>query len=248
MISLGITAWFAPRKDYLNVVEERISVRLWNHIGSRSSACVEYMTSQPTKRSLYKRVLPPNLVELSSDEGKKRFQSAQLNGDADAFFTLLSSFQMQSDPAFCGLTTLATVLNALQVDPERVWKHPWRWYSEILLECCISLEHVRKHGTTVDQLAMISRCEGCTTDVLRGLDVEAARRLVQRGVRDQAPAQRELVVAAYDRAALSQTGSGHFSPIAAYDQQTDSVLILDVAQFKVSSSSCPQFLFGLRLN
>jgi hypothetical protein len=36
----------------------------------------------------------------------------------------------------------------------------------------------------------------------------------------------------YNRGTLGQTGTGHFSPLAAYDAQTDSALILDVARFK----------------
>lgn len=36
------------------------------------------------------------------------------------------------------------------------------------------------------------------------------------------------VIANYDRPALGQKGGGHISPIAAYDQQSDSYLILDV--------------------
>ena len=41
-----------------------------------------------------------------------------------------------------------------------------------------------------------------------------------------------LLVCSYDRGTLGQTGSGHFSPIGANDQQTDKVLLLDVARFK----------------
>ena len=36
----------------------------------------------------------------------------------------------------------------------------------------------------------------------------------------------------YSRKALGQTGDGHFSPIAAWDSATKSVLIMDVARFK----------------
>jgi hypothetical protein len=36
-----------------------------------------------------------------------------------------------------------------------------------------------------------------------------------------------VLIASYNRKALKQTGSGHFSPIAAYDQESDSVLIMD---------------------
>jgi glutathione gamma-glutamylcysteinyltransferase len=36
-----------------------------------------------------------------------------------------------------------------------------------------------------------------------------------------------VLIASYSRRILKQTGSGHFSPIAAYDQESDSVLIMD---------------------
>lgn len=36
----------------------------------------------------------------------------------------------------------------------------------------------------------------------------------------------------YDRSVLQQTGSGHFSPVGAYDPVSDKLLILDVARFK----------------
>jgi glutathione gamma-glutamylcysteinyltransferase len=50
---------------------------------------------------------------------------------------------LPGEPAFCGLGTLAMVLNALGVDPKRVWKGPWRWFSEQLLDCCEPLEVVK---------------------------------------------------------------------------------------------------------
>ncbi len=36
----------------------------------------------------------------------------------------------------------------------------------------------------------------------------------------------------YHREALNQAGAGHHSPIGAYNEATDQVLILDVARFK----------------
>ena len=39
-------------------------------------------------------------------------------------------------------------------------------------------------------------------------------------------------VTSFCRAALGQTGSGHFSPVGGYHAPTDSALILDVARFK----------------
>ena len=42
----------------------------------------------------------------------------------------------------------------------------------------------------------------------------------------------QVLVASYDRSVLGQTGSGHFSPLAAYHADSDQVLIMDVARFK----------------
>lgn len=40
------------------------------------------------------------------------------------------------------------------------------------------------------------------------------------------------LVCSFSRAALGQTGDGHFSPIGAYHAESDSVLVMDVARFK----------------
>lgn len=41
-----------------------------------------------------------------------------------------------------------------------------------------------------------------------------------------------FLVTSFSRSYLKQTGDGHFSPIAAYDPETDTCLVLDVARFK----------------
>ena len=41
-------------------------------------------------------------------------------------------------------------------------------------------------------------------------------------------AEGDYVIVNYDRATLGQTGGGHISPLGAYDQLSDSVLVLDV--------------------
>ena len=40
----------------------------------------------------------------------------------EGFFKLISYYQTQSEPAYCGLATLSMVLNALSIDPGRKWK------------------------------------------------------------------------------------------------------------------------------
>lgn len=188
----------------------------------------------PQGKSFYRRPLPVTLSDLQSPEGRALFQAALSQGEAEAFFPLISHLQTQSHPALCGLTTLSTILNALSIDPLRVWAHPWRWYAENLLDCCVPLQEVMEKGITVDELACTAVCEGVDVTVHRGFDISQARKLIRRSVRNPTDGTFQFLAVSFHRARLGQTGTGHFSPIAAYESESDSVLILDVARFKVS--------------
>jgi len=135
------------------------------------------------------------------------------------------------------------VLNSLNVDPRQQWKSdaPWRWYSEEMLNCCIDLETIRKSGITFSMFSCLARCQGLAIDAQFGSDstIEDFRVAVKKACCDEGSAdskessdQQTYLVVSYDRQVLQQTGSGHFSPIAAYDEASDKVLILDTARFK----------------
>jgi glutathione gamma-glutamylcysteinyltransferase len=72
---------------------------------------------------LYRRLLPsPPSVDFASSHGKQLFLEGIQNGTMEGFYRLVSYFQTQSEPAFCGLASLSMVLNALAIDPGRKWK------------------------------------------------------------------------------------------------------------------------------
>ena len=97
---------------------------------------------------------------MSSPYSRQVFAEALAARGLDGYFLLAEQFHTQSDPAFCGLGSLVVALNALAIDPERLWKGPWRWFAEDLLDCCVPLEHVRERGIDVDELACLARCNG----------------------------------------------------------------------------------------
>jgi len=181
-------------------------------------------------KSFYRRPLPTSLVAFSSAEGRKRFVEAVSEGTAESFFPLVEQFQTQSEPAYCGLTSLSVVLNALAIDPQRVWKGPWRWFSEELLDCCLPLEHVMTNGTTIEDFACIAQCNGASAAVIRNVQLHQFR----EDIEEICSTTGRFTVISFDRKSIGQTGSGHFSPIAAFHRATDSVLVLDVARFKYS--------------
>lgn len=131
------------------------------------------------------------------------------------------------------------VLNALSIDPGRLWKGPWRWYVEEMLDCCKDLETVKVEGIDFDEWACLARCNGLcvlpkraeknTVEDLRAAVLASARKNKDK---KSGGGVQNFVVVSYTRKGLSQSGGGHFSPIAGYNADTDMCLLLDVARFK----------------
>ena len=212
--------------------------------------------------SFKKRVLPSNLTAFTSKEGKMRFIRALTSNYAEAYYPLSQQFLNQSDPAYCGVTTLVVVLNALAMDPNVRWRGGWRWYGDesMLLEhCCLEEERVAREGISMEMFGGLARCQGvkavlkrpvaekldaglCKIDEFRNDIIDAVRMppktdLENIDVNDLNSFNSNssggyFVVTSFSRSSLNQTGDGHFSPIAAYDLETDSCLVLDVARFK----------------
>jgi glutathione gamma-glutamylcysteinyltransferase len=179
--------------------------------------------------TLYRRPLPSEAIAFSSSEGRQVFTEALTSGGLQGYFPLAEQFHTQSDPAFCGLGSLVVALNSLAIDPERLWKGPWRWFAEDLLDCCVPLEDVRERGLDLDQLACLARCNGAEVHVHRA---DTSALAAWRAALAIAASGEAVIVASYDRAAMGQTGGGHFSPIGGYHATRDLALVLDVARFK----------------
>jgi len=205
----------------------------------------------PSTPGFYKRVLPEGLLDFKGREGKRMFDEALHAGHLEAYFPLSEQFITQNEPAFCGMGSLAMVLNALGVDPLRPWKGPWRWFTEETLECCTKpLEVIRTKGITLDEFQEIAMCHGASSPIFRpgAVSLEQFRLdLIESvsGVKEGAsPDESEddpagHMVVSFWRPSLGQTGTGHFSPIAGYHAASDHALVLDVARFKYPSYWVP---------
>lgn len=180
----------------------------------------------------HRRPLPADTIAFSSAEGQRLFAEALGQGGMNGYFKLAEQFHTQSDPAFCGLGSLVTALNALGIDPGRTWKGRWRWFSEELLDCCVPLPEVRERGLALDELACLARCNGAAASEQHASGAGAGALAAFRAAVRRAALGDVVLIASYDRGSLGQTGSGHFSPIGGYHAGRDLVLVLDVARFK----------------
>lgn len=107
----------------------------------------------------------------------------------------------------------------------------------------MDLETIKKTGITFGTFACLARCQGLTVETKLGseLSIEAFRAAVQMacvenvslgGDDDIDTSNNKFLAVSYSRKTVGQTGSGHFSPIAAYDEASDQILVLDTARFK----------------
>ncbi|KAF9133936.1 hypothetical protein BGW39_008569 [Mortierella sp. 14UC] len=184
------------------------------------------------KNSFYRRKLPEHLVSFTSPKGKQLFREMLSEGYGEGYFSLVGNFTTQSEPAYCGPSSLAMVLNSLEVDPQRQWKGAWRWYSDELLECCAPAEQVKAKGITFNQFACLSKCH-CDVQVRRANQVSLEQ--FKQDLEMVCSRDDIHMVVSFSRKALGQTGDGHFSPIGGYVPKAGMVLVLDTARFKYPS-------------
>jgi len=126
--------------------------------------------------------------------------------NGQGFFSLIEQYRTQDEPAYCGLASVAMVLNSLAIDPRRVWKGSWRIFHEQMLDCCIPLETVQREGITITQAACLAKCNGASTELFLygSVDVEEFRDLVKQAC---SVSDFHLIVS-YSRRHFQQTGDG----------------------------------------
>lgn len=212
--------------------------------------------------------LPGNLLDYRSQESHIRLVRCLTNGTASTFLSLSSCYKTQSSTAYCGLATLAIALNSLQIDPSRVWKTKERWYTEHLLGTCRPLDLVEEIGIPMEVFRCLALQNEADCEMTRPSDdnkdyiqfqkavsfscvTDHSDKIIKTDIH-QPENHESIICVAYDRYTLGMQGlspgKGHYSPIAAYDKETESVLILDVARYKYPPHWVPvQLLFRAML-
>jgi glutathione gamma-glutamylcysteinyltransferase len=182
------------------------------------------------ENGIFRRELPSTCTDFGSEEGKKLFAEALAKGHMESYFRLAGQYHAQSEPTFCGVAVLCMVLNGLSMDPARIWKTPWRWFSEEMMSCCYPMEEIKKQGIDFDVFRSMAYCKGADVSAFR----HDERSLLQfrADIFEATSNPDKFIVVSYDRRVVKQTGTGHFSPIAGYHAEKDMLLLLDVARFK----------------
>jgi len=175
----------------------------------------------------------PAVIYWDSAEG--RTLRARMPADAD-YWQLSPTFVVQMTQSYCSVASAITVLNAMPINkPVDPTYAPYAYFTQsnfftAEVAKIISPQTVLAIGMTREQMAETLSRQGVSATSVAGdtLDDAALRALLRKALGDDG----RFVLANYLRANLGQVGGGHWSVLAAYDVQTDRVLILDVAKYK----------------
>lgn len=178
---------------------------------------------------------PPlaSLIDFRSDPGERLLVEADAR---EAYFPLASQFVTQENRAFCGVASMTMVLNAMQMSaPEVPDLTPYRTFTQTnVLDArtdeVLPRERIRKQGMSLDQLAALLAAKSVAVSIHHAGKTTLGE--FRAEARDYLSQPDHFVLVNYFREAIGQDGSGHHSPLAAYHQQSDRFLILDVARYK----------------
>ena len=196
------------------------------------------------------------VINWNSPEGIERFTKSQYKGD---FFRLAHHFKPQVNPAACGQAAATLVLSAvyemnhkpLPVIEE--WpiaigdkKYPlqYRLFNDsnffnsetdkVLDRRAIYMKLTKKDGSfgggiDIDELQKMLKIHGVKSKLVN-VDKFSDEKLAEfrKLVKTVVNSEKQFLLLNYDHSYKGLMG-GHYSPIAAYDEESDSVLMLDVA-------------------
>lgn len=173
------------------------------------------------------------LLFIDTDAGVERLWNASHKSDYVPLVTWMVSEEVVT---FCGPATVTIVANSLGL--ERPLNTRWApyhlWTEDALFDAAGQkpkiFGEVMSVGLTLAELGEFITNVGMSPEVhpASEMSVDQFRDLVKATLSD--PKKRLIVN--YTREEFGEIGTGHISPIGAYDEATDSVLILDVARYK----------------
>ncbi|MDR3503694.1 MAG: phytochelatin synthase family protein [Legionella sp.] len=175
--------------------------------------------------------LPDNLIGISSKPGIALFQK-NINQNS---LKLLEHFTTQKTMTYCGIASVVMVLNSSGLSAPPDFQHaPYHYFTQEgffneQVQQIINPEEVQKVGINLFTLNRVIQSFGLKSDVFFANELSMGE---FRAVLKKALLNQQFIIVNFLRTELQQQGGGHHSPIAAYDEKTDRVLILDVARYK----------------
>jgi hypothetical protein len=175
----------------------------------------------------------PNVIYWNTAEGETL--RSRISSEAD-YWQLVPNFAVQNTQTYCAVASAITVLNSLPIKkPVEPVYAPYQYFTQTnffspAVSKIINAQTVLAQGMTRDEMATALQEQGVKAESFAGdsFDNDSLRELLQKALGNDG----KFVLVNYARATFGQVGGGHWSVLAAFDEDSDSVLILDVAKYK----------------
>lgn len=177
--------------------------------------------------------VPLPLHSLNSPEGRKLLLEATAQ---EPFWILCQNSETQQDLGSCSIASAVMVLNSLGVSaPETPKIHPYRRHTAANLispnvEKITTAKSVSQGGMSLQQLHGVLQTFPVSCQIVYAGDVSVQQ--FSQDLREHLTKQKHQMIVNYHRKSLGQSGGGHISPIAAYNDDAKMVLIADTASYK----------------
>ena len=177
--------------------------------------------------------IPSHLFALSHPVGQQRLLQSSYN---QAYWPLATYFETQRNQAYCSVATSVIALNALGIKRPATSLFPdYPFFTQQDFFAGVDArtadpEVVAREGMTLAQLGSVLASHAVSVDSISAdtLDGAQLRELLKKHLREQD----RFVLFNFNRRFIGEVGGGHWSPLAAYHEASDTVLLMDVARYK----------------
>lgn len=167
--------------------------------------------------------LPEALVAATEAEGAALLARSQAKADHAG---LAEVFQPQRKRSWCGVASAVAALRSIGVAPTLTQESFFTdRTSEVRSEFRVTFG-----GMNLDELGGLLEAHGAKATVVHAADTDVDR--FRSAARENLADATNALLVNYQRERLGQGNMGHISPVAAYDEQSDRLLVLDTATYK----------------
>ena len=196
--------------------------------------------------------LPIRLTSLLSPDGQARLRTCN---SCASYPWLAASFDTQITQAFCGVASSVMTLNASEASkPLSVPYGPYRYFTQCNIfnetaRARLDLDRIADEGLTLAQVQWLLNAQdgvrascfhagvpepGVASEAVPPCAAVEDAAQFREAAKTALGARDRFVLINFSRGTMSDDGQGggHFSPLGAYDEETDSFLVMDVARYK----------------
>ncbi|KTD06970.1 hypothetical protein A8135_06475 [Legionella jamestowniensis] len=150
------------------------------------------------------------------------------------FFKLIENYTSQKNQVYCGIASAVIILNSLETIPDSLLFDKYYFFTQenVFLSDFKNkkfMDEIYKHGITLDKLGEMLK-EKKVDVIIKHASSKGYFNFIHDI--ENTLHHQNFIIVNFFRPKINQEGGGHFSPIAAYNKNKNSVLILDVARYK----------------